>query len=693
MSEATKKEITAPVFRRLFPSISIQEQRDAHPISAQEVVEAIKGGMRVEIENAVIEGPFMLRSVAVEAEVTIKGTLIKGPVDWSFAIFKQVVNLKNSTFAKTADFRSIRFERDADFEFATFKQADFGGVQIKELAIFSEAIFEEAIFTGAQIDSEAQFVGTTFKNIANFNSACFGNSAHFKAALFKGEADFTGVHIRGNAEFNCSLFYKAVSFNEARIDKAAFFRLEFATNRPLRSVVFSGAANFGGVRIGTTICFDDAIFSELATFSNACIGRNAYFNRSKFKKKTNFNKIEIKGEAFFNQTFFEDTKDSNAENSEDIVDFGYARIGGNANFMEAIFKKQAVFNNAYIHGSVFFIQASFEKGLDFSYFKIGGNAEYKGAMFKKNVFFNSAHIEKNAFFTPNLKDNKIFKISFEGEVDFTYARIDGVAVFRDIEFKKEVKFDGSMFARDVVFGGTIFEERVSFLNTSFATIFCAEPNLQRKKDIERRALKLKANIDLRGCTYNRIEPYYCWIRFMKALDPYDRQAYTMLEEIFRRTGEDQLANKVYFEGRRERAKKKIQKWNIPALFKDWFLRLLTGYGVRLHRLIVAIALILLIGTFFFQNEGAVEQRQNNQLSQVAEAQSDTDGKLSLTWKEAFWISVNHFLPVKIPAGGEWMPSSKIIWGISSKTFATLLTLTGWILVPVGLAGISGILKR
>ena len=63
--------------------------------------------------------------------------------------------------------------------------------------------------------------------------------------------------------------------------------------------------------------------------------------------------------------------------------------------------------------------------------------------------------------------------------------------------------------------------------------------------------------------------------------------------------------------------------------------------------------------------------------------------------EAFWVSLNIFLPIEIPSGANWKASSLIIpyFGIKFTTFATFLNLAGWILVPVGVAGISGLLKR
>jgi hypothetical protein len=122
---------------------------------------------------------------------------------------------------------------------------------------------------------------------------------------------------------------------------------------------------------------------------------------------------------------------------------------------------------------------------------------------------------------------------------------------------------------------------------------------------------------------------------------------------------------------------------------------------------VAITLILLLGTLIFHLERAVEPKQDTQSPPVTEPQASAEGRSLLPLWEAFWFSLNLFLPVQIPAGSDWKASSsQIIWRIQTPwgrwdirlfikfiTFATLLKVAGWILVPVGVAGLAGILKR
>lgn len=71
-----------------------------------------------------------------------------------------------------------------------------------------------------------------------------------------------------------------------------------------------------------------------------------------------------------------------------------------------------------------------------------------------------------------------------------------------------------------------------------------------------------------------------------------------------------------------------------------------------------------------------------------------------TWVDAFWESLQIVLPiVSIEPANEWIPSSEPIklfrWKLcfSYDTYARSISLLNWFLVPLFLAGISGILKK
>ena len=111
MNKTENKEVTSSCLRYICPDNWNNQKKMANPIDAEEIVEAIKNGKVVEIINAVIEGPFILKYTNVDENVTIQGTSIRGQVDWSYAAFKQMLKLENSTFETDATFTGITVEK------------------------------------------------------------------------------------------------------------------------------------------------------------------------------------------------------------------------------------------------------------------------------------------------------------------------------------------------------------------------------------------------------------------------------------------------------------------------------------------------------------------------------------------------------------------------------------------------------
>jgi hypothetical protein len=258
-----------------------------------------------------------------------------------------------------------------------------------------------------------------------------------------------------------------------------------------------------------------------------------------------------------------------------------------------------------------------------------------------------------------------------------------------VPIKKYVKFKSTIFNGKVKIEhaqieaisliGAYFANDVSFRYTSLGTFYFKKDGEETVIQIEKLHIQPNVKIDLCGCIYDNIDPIDFWEELMIHLNPYDRQPFTQLEETFRRAGKDEDADDVYYKGRRRESNEIIKKDNLPAWLKDRFLWLLTGYGVRLRYLILPIFFILLVGTYVFTQPGAVLLKsETNQTLLIRPMDS---------YLEAFYVSLNLFLPIEIPSGAFWKPSQNF------AIFGTLLKLAGWILVPLGVAGISGLLKR
>jgi hypothetical protein len=265
--------------------------------------------------------------------------------------------------------------------------------------------------------------------------------------------------------------------------------------------------------------FNGAEFKQLASFNRAQIEESAFFKPAylfstavECKDDLNNGIISEKLKNIFKTEGF-----SISQNSMVTKDNGdnWVITDGGKNY---IVKKEDGKLNIY-NPATFVGEANFGSAL------IGSNAEFTGTTFKQQAIFNCAQIKGAAFFNP---------ATFEGDADFISALIGGTAEFTGAKFKQQAYFNSAQIERESHFDGTIFDNDVSFQNASLKTVFWGEPNVQFIK-----------NIDLRGCTYDRIQPITFWKQLMEHLGPYDQQPFTQLEETFRRAGKVRLANDVY----------------------------------------------------------------------------------------------------------------------------------------------------
>ena len=251
-----------------------------------------------------------------------------------------------------------------------------------------------------------------------------------------------------------------------------------------------------------------------------------------------------------------------------------------------------------------------------------------------------------------------FSATFEGPFQFLNVATSR-ASFQNARFNGEAQFYRFRCADDALFIGTVFTQPVIFAGASFQNVQFPGALFMR-------------TIDLRGCTYAWLEPIAYWPNLMDRLDPYDRQPYTHLEDVLKRAGQDQIARDVYY-ARKRRESRRITLRRPLSWLLDRMLWLLTGYGVRLERLFIATAVIVLLGTFMFQREGAVISLE----SPAAVGGASVPQPLTLHRREAFWYSVKLFLPVEIPAAGNWRPSPSVeVCWLRMTTVATLLRLAG-----------------
>jgi hypothetical protein len=99
----------------------------------------------------------------------------------------------------------------------------------------------------------------------------------------------------------------------------------------------------------------------------------------------------------------------------------------------------------------------------------------------------------------------------------------------------------------------------------------------------------------------------------------------------------------------------------------------------------------------FSTPSAVSPKAQN-------ASIERPNPISISLWNAFGLSFHQFLPVDLPVEPQWIPSTDPIevkvwagkvWSvwIRPSSYANFLRLAGWVLVPLGIAALTGLLRR
>lgn len=155
---------------------------------------------------------------------------------------------------------------------------------------------------------------------------------------------------------------------------------------------------------------------------------------------------------------------------------------------------------------------------------------------------------------------------------------------------------------------------------------------------------------------------------------YPTAPYQQLEDALRREGRVDLANNV-FENKEKKARSRGDlAWQDKI--KNFLLYALIGYGREPQRAFYWSALVVLFGWLVvFRKPDDVQPRDDK----------DRDKPY-----DAFWYSLDLFIPIaSLQAADLWIPR-QTSW--VRRYYAGIHSVLGWILIPIGLAAITGLIS-
>jgi hypothetical protein len=707
----------------------------------------------VHISNAIITGPLDFAEIEVEHSFSLTDSIL-GRARFLDCWFKQNLVLNRSVILEKAVFERAKIGKDFFLRGARFLgPVDFMGADINGVFDANGAKFlnkyVKVTFSGMKVGQDAIFDNTAFLGPVDFslvdikaNFSASGAKFYYvltekektrlkelkgkeKARYLNGLNEqlttrFNGMKVGQSAFFRKTRFEPPVNFGLADVkvnfvaDEADFLNKELGAifnsmkvshTIHLKKVNFWGPVNFVSAEIGSQFNANDAWFlnkAGAANFSGLKVGKHALFKNAQFYGPANFSVVDIKGDfVAYRSQFLSETY---------TADFNGMKVGGLASFEGDRFQGPVSFASAYIGNQFIAVQAQFTnavKEVTFNRMKVGQTAFFDYTKFYGPVSFSLVNITGNFWATGTQFFNKVTtadfntmkvgqtarfnKAYFHGPLDLGSAEI-GELDFRGAQYlggKAEAKFNNMKVGRTVFLDDATFKGPVDMRMSSFQVLHFKDPNqVFLFKDPKFEPVKLE------GMTYKVIQCEEKWKNLLEFLkkSPYSAQPYSQLASFFQESGYVNRADEVFIAGKQRELKQKRSWWN-PATWFIWFFwDVLAGYGRKPFRSFgLGLVMVVLAAIFIFELKDV-------QLNALDNWDLEYKGKfrpihivnfIKVCFLK-FIVSFDQFIPaIDLGLASHWEPEALPFW----KWFcAYILRISGWILIPIGLAAIASQFK-
>ncbi|WP_449245165.1 pentapeptide repeat-containing protein [Desulfobacca acetoxidans] len=589
----------------------------------------------IRIMQAVVTGSFDLENAEVNHWVELLDCRFQGEVNFRDCLFKKGLTLSRDQFAQKVEMQRLRVLLSANISESIFQQpldlwrAQIGGVLIAD-----------------GLRSEDASAG------ANFSSMTVSQAVFFRKAVFMGPVNFSGSKIGDVGLFIGTAFAGPVDF----------FGAEIGSQLVIMQGQFRAAANFGNVHVGSQFIADGARFhhpSEPVNFNGLRVSHSAAFRGTAFAGPVNFVTAAIGSELQFDGARFENTSQE--------VNFNNLKVSQHAFFRGANFHGPVDFIGADIGGEFVAIKSRFlypSQAVNLKEIKVGATAYFWEATCSGGIDLSGAKLLNATIGFAAENSGSIIGLTLENAIVERVLRIEHIQIGQLAARKLTVK-DGAYLT------GVRFQEKADLRETSFSLLNFQEVAWPDRDD----------SLWLEGMTYQSVsagEGGDDWKVLLGWLDQgrYDSRNYNLLETFFKQGGHKDRADAVFIQGKRRQVQEKW--WRPDNLATLFFWDLLAGYGRRPERTFWISLVIVFIGMLVFdeRNFDPTFVSQWNWLRQEGKAK---------TVVFRFFLSLDQFLP------GIDLGLAKL-WQLSQISFRELVyyhfhKISGWILIPIGLAAI------
>lgn len=262
---------SAELVTHLPPTCS-PDERAAHALAGETVIDAIAQGRRVDLVGVLIRGDLVFDRLSLE------------PASGSNEVADGQRVVRAAVSIKDSDVRGVLRHRSSENILRFEGPVDFQGSRFREGVDLSRSVFQQKVdLSGATFEKEAHFVRGHFVGDTACRETKFGPSTRFHQSIFQGPLDCTGALFDGMAELLEVTFEGPVTFERSRFGQGTGFSgSHFKSRVDFGEAIFSREAFFGFTVFENEVLFAGAQFLGSADFSSAEFKRPDDLGKARF---------------------------------------------------------------------------------------------------------------------------------------------------------------------------------------------------------------------------------------------------------------------------------------------------------------------------------------------------------------------------------------------------------------------------
>lgn len=633
-----------------------KQQRTIRAATIHRLLSTVVG--HVDVADVIVTGDLNLEGQDFRGRLTLKRCIFTGRVNVKYAHFHDAVVLCDVTFGGDLDAESARFESDVRADHVVLSapaikmfgnivvDGDFTARRIKcngtldthRPLSFNSARFRQSFEIGGDIDSGIDAISVSVET---------GFTINPKSAI-KGPVELDTIRVGGTLWLIGVTFGDQVKLTSALIGNQCY----------LTDSKFAKGLSCIGATISGHLLADNLQCSGRVRLVNMTIVRSTLMRHGNFGQRVDLDGTEFRGDVIVSASVFDGVLHAQG------VTFAGARFGSSPdrNIMDP----------------------------DVDQHWTSGALSIPGARFNDGATFIDTTWNTTASFAD---------ATFAASGPECIARIDADGVI----YGKGLRFAGCEFRGELALGHLTTQvldldwctlsRLLDVSSVSDLSVIGITRSAVDRVDFPARARDLVA-VRLEGTSFKTATGDCKTI--MDLLPAAEPDAVHTLEQAVRATGNTKLADTLAIcEKRKERDRlRKAGSW--ARWVSSWTYRIVANWGIKPWQLLLVL-LLPLLGMSVFHGGGAVSVPT---ATSSAGGSAATETPVNLSLGDAALVSLDEFLPVDLARSKKYTPThanERVIPGLSwhfpADAWATLLNVVGWLMVPLGVAVVSGMLRR